>query len=210
MLLGNENQLFEFRALGGQVSQWSSIHFIILRFSFHHSKLYSSVQVELSVREDIIYIGTLLKSLEILDQYQLSGVALPRYLARSFINTTNEIVRADDQSNQADNEDKFFEAADELDDVLYPVQRSGSMSEYFAAIASPASLRSSMKPPSFERIPGLIPNADITTSSSNLETTDIIMDSFVKAQMLLYGHDSPHYNNLDNRVRLYFFALNFF
>ncbi|KAK8950501.1 hypothetical protein KSP40_PGU008211 [Platanthera guangdongensis] len=163
VLLGKENQLFEFRALGGQV--------------------------ELSIKEDIIYVGTLLKSLEILDQYQFTGT-LPRYLARSFIKNTNDAILDYGQLNKADSEDKFFEASDELDDViLNPTAQTCSIINYFTARASSLSLRSSMKPPCFSRIPCLLPDADITSKHSSLEITDT-MDSFVKAQIVIYSQDS--------------------
>ncbi|KAG0473020.1 hypothetical protein HPP92_014877 [Vanilla planifolia] len=187
VLLGNENQLFEFRAIGGQV--------------------------ELSIREDVIYIGTLLKSLEIVDQYQFSTMALPRYLARSFIQNSNEAMSHQlstgsyGQPNQSDSEDKFFEASDELDDVIeFPTKQNDRS---FSAWASSSSLRSSMKPPSFSRISGLLPSSDITTAMTNTQNNDTI-DSFVKAQLLIYSNGSPDYHNLDNRVVITLATLSFY
>ncbi|KAG0475190.1 hypothetical protein HPP92_014876 [Vanilla planifolia] len=170
-------------------------------------------QVELSIREDVIYIGTLLKSLEIVDQYQFSTMALPRYLARSFIQNSNEAMSHQlstgsyGQPNQSDSEDKFFEASDELDDVIeFPTKQNDRS---FSAWASSPSLRSSMKPPSFSRISGLLPSSEITNAMTNTQNNDTI-DSFVKAQLLIYSNGSPCYHHFDNRVVITLATLSFY
>ncbi|KAG0473500.1 hypothetical protein HPP92_015357 [Vanilla planifolia] len=168
-------------------------------------------EVELSIREDVIYIGTLLKSLEIVDQYQFSTMALPRYLARSFIQNSNEAMSHQlstgsyGQPNQSDSEDKFFEASDELDDVIeFPTKQNDRS---FSAWASSPSLRSSMKPPSFSRISGLLPSSEITNAMTNTQNNDTI-DSFVKAQLLIYSNGSPCYHHFDNRLDFSSFSEN--
>lgn len=104
------------------------------------------------------------------------------------------------QLNHTDSEEKFFEASDDLDDLAdYPVQRQGSMSQYFSAKCSSPSPKPLKKPPSFSRIPGLIPDAELQSRSLSLEMTDTL-DSFVKAQIVIYDQSSPHYSNVDNRV----------
>jgi len=138
----------------------------------------------------------------------------PRYLARSFINNTGEATSTEsacipnpgqqnssnNRLNQTENEEKFFEALDDLDDLAdHSVSRLGSMSECFSAQPSFPSMKSSMKPPTFSRIPGLIPDVEDQAKSSSLETIDT-MDSFVKAQIVIYNQDSPQYSSLDNRV----------
>lgn len=198
ILLGQESRLFEFRAIGGQV--------------------------ELSVRASTIFIGTLLKSLEIEDQFFCGGTAVPRFVARSFINITEDATLHSSTSftdvigqnvsnsplNHTDSEDKFFEASDDLDDLAdHPVQRQGSTSEYFSAKCSFPSPKPSIKPPSFSRIPGLIPDAELQSRSLSLEMTDTL-DSFVKAQIVIYDQASPQYNNIDNRVMVTLATLSFF
>ncbi|XP_073111690.1 uncharacterized protein [Elaeis guineensis] len=198
ILLSKESHLFEFRAVGGQV--------------------------ELSIRANNIFIGTLLKSLEIEDQFCCGGTAGPRYLARSFINITEDTTLhsstsctdivaknvSNSQLNHTDSEDKFFEASDDLDDLAnHPIQRQGSMSEYFSAKCSCPSPKPLVKPPSFSRIPGLIPDAELQSRSLSLEMTDTL-DSFVKAQIAIYDRSSSHYRNVDNRVMVTLATLSFF
>ncbi|KAG0474782.1 hypothetical protein HPP92_014468 [Vanilla planifolia] len=66
-----------------------------------------------------------------------------------------------------------------------------------------------MKPPSFSRISGLLPSSDITTAMTNTQNNDTI-DSFVKAQLLIYSNGSPYYHNLDNRVVITLATLSFY
>ncbi|ONK73416.1 uncharacterized protein A4U43_C04F31270 [Asparagus officinalis] len=198
VLLCDEKRLFEFRAAGGQV--------------------------ELSIKANNLLIGTVLKSLEIEDQFCCVRTARPRYLARSFINNTEQSTVSDSSSisvldwqkisnnqlNSTDDEEKFFEASDDLDDPGdRSVSRLGSMSEYSTAQPSFSAMRSSMEPPTFSRIPGLIPDSELQNESLKLETADTL-DSFVKAQIVIYNADSPHYDNLDNRVVITLATLSFF
>lgn len=162
--------------------------------------------------------------MEIEDQFCCIGAARPRYLARSFINNTQIATLTESSSISGpglqnssnrqlyptDSEDKFFEASDDLDDLSdCSVSRVGSMSEYFPAQPSFTSMKSSMKPPTFSRIPGLIPDAELQAKSSDLETTDTL-DSFVKAQIVIYDQGSPQYSSLDNRVMITLATLSFF
>lgn len=159
----------------------------------------------------------MLKSLEIEDQFCCAVGTRPRYLARSCINNTEEAILTDEPSsipyansqksksnelNPTDSEDNFFEASDYLDDQAdYSVSRFGSISEYFTAQPSFSSMRSSMKPPTFSRVLGLIPDPDGQSTPSNLEAINTL-DSFVKAQIVIYSQDSRHYSSIDNRVSM--------
>nr|XP_009413254.1 PREDICTED: uncharacterized protein LOC103994598 isoform X1 [Musa acuminata subsp. malaccensis] len=184
MLVSHENRLFEFRAIGGQV--------------------------ELSMREKNIFIGTVLKSLEIEDQFCYEGGRTPRYIARSFINSEEATalhnlssftdIGADKVKNNSfkkSDSEKFFEALDDLDDLV----------DNFSGQDSFPSPKLSLKPPSFCRIPGLTPDAE--NWSLNLNRNDIL-DSFVKAQIIIYDQSSSHYNNLDNKVMVTLATLSFF
>lgn len=198
MLVCKEGPLFEFRAVGGQV--------------------------ELSIMANNILVGTVLKSLEIEDKYCCAAASMPRYLARSFIKSTD--VDTVDKSSHitdighqnlgnnrlswSDSEEKFFEASDDLDDLADKSGRShGSMSEYFSSQRSFSSTKCAIKPPSFSRIPGLVPNAEPQNISSDLEAADTL-DSFVKAQIVIYDQDSSQYNSIDNRVLVTLATLSFF
>ncbi|XP_039123130.1 uncharacterized protein LOC120259563 isoform X5 [Dioscorea cayenensis subsp. rotundata] len=199
ILLDKESPLFEFRAKGGQV--------------------------ELLMKANNILIGTILKSLEIEDQFGCAQTTTCRYLARSFINSTEATASASypssvgtaalgvggDEAEQNDGEDdKFFEATDDVNDLVeQPFQRQGSMPEYFAAESSFPSKIFFIDPPSFSRIAGLIPDPGLEDRSNNLKENDAL-DSFVKAQIIIYGQDSPLYNNIDNQVLVALSMLTFF
>ncbi|WOL09557.1 hypothetical protein Cni_G18310 [Canna indica] len=183
MLVNKESHLFEFRATGGQV--------------------------ELSLRDKNICIGTVLKSLEIEDQFYYGG-KMPRYIARSFINseeanltsftdTGEENIHEKEKALKKIESENFFEALDELDDLV----------DDFSAQDLPPSPKPALKPPSFSRIPGLTPSADLQTWSLDSERSGTL-DSFVKAQIILYDQSSSHYNNLDNRVMVTLATLSFF
>ncbi|XP_058084436.1 uncharacterized protein LOC131232245 isoform X2 [Magnolia sinica] len=198
MLLAKETPLLEFRAIGGQV--------------------------ELSIRGNDMFIGTVLKSLEIEDLYNCEGMPFPRYLARSLIEstamTTSNIpsslaearrhTYSNRDLNQTDDDDNFFEAADDLVDVVdSPLLLSGSPSEYFSAESSLPSDKSSIKSPSFTRIAGLLPDAELQAGSKDFGMIDTL-GSFVKAQIVIYDQDSPLYNDIDKKVAVTLATLSFF
>ncbi|URE38072.1 vacuolar protein [Musa troglodytarum] len=170
------------------------------------------LRVELSMREKNIFIGTVLKSLEIEDQFCHEGGKTPRYIARSFINSEEATalhnlssftdIGADKIKNNSfkkSDSEKFFEALDDLDDLV----------DNFSGQDSFPSPKLSLKPPSFCRIPGLTPDAELQTWSLNLNRNDML-DSFVKAQIVIYDQSSSHYNNLDNKVMVTLATLSFF
>ncbi|VVA93348.1 unnamed protein product [Arabis nemorensis] len=170
VLLARESKLFEFRAIGGKV--------------------------EVSMRGSDMFIGTMLKSLEIEDLVSHSGLNEPCYLARSFIQSSVLPSFEDAESRNlegidrtsSEGEEKFYEAAEILVDSI----------DY-----------TSLRTPSFSRVDGLLPayNKNITRPSN--ETTDSL-DSFVKAQIVIYHQTSPQYKNIDNQVTVTLATLSFF
>ncbi|OIV92802.1 hypothetical protein TanjilG_00936 [Lupinus angustifolius] len=194
VLLNEERHLLEFRAIGGQV--------------------------ELSIRDNDIFIGTILKSLEIEDLVCSTQRSQPCYLARSFVgtadahsllyNTTREVV---DSSGliPSETDDMFYEAPETLTDSGdYPMQSPGGTSEYPSSSNSEIKFKySSLSPPKFSRITGLLPSDAPSTSTKETELTDTL-ESFVKAQIVIYDLSSTRYNNTDKQVIVTLATLTFF
>ncbi|KAK1261313.1 hypothetical protein QJS04_geneDACA008707 [Acorus gramineus] len=197
ILLAQESHLFEFRAIGGQV--------------------------ELSIRGKDMYIGTLLKSLEIEDLYNHDKTSVPRYLARSFKNTNDTNLNKlrssvdmgkqkfiDNEKNDYDGEDNFFEASDSLPDMNEdPGQLQGNTPPYISAQNFLPFVKISIKPPSFSRITGLLPDADYQMKDMKSEKMDTL-DSFVKAQIIIFDQDSSLYKSIDKQVTVTLAMLSFF
>ncbi|WVZ57683.1 hypothetical protein U9M48_008037 [Paspalum notatum var. saurae] len=194
VLLAEESSLFEFRAVGGQV--------------------------ELSMKGGNLLIGTILGSLEIEDQYYYPGSPMPRFLARSFINSMQtQEVSPPSRKNSAgprgtplkknDSEENFFEAADDFDDFETPMLQDRTISDYFSTQNFLPTSLPSLQPPTFNRIPGLIPDSELQSVGFTLEGSGTF-DSFVKAQIVIYDQQSSQYNNLDNRVVVTVANLTFF
>ncbi|CAF2233174.1 unnamed protein product [Brassica napus] len=171
VLLARESKLFEFRAIGGKV--------------------------EVSMRGSDMFIGTVLKSLEIEDLVSRSGSNESCYLARSFIQSSVALPSFKDAEiknpegndlSSSEGEEKFYEAPEILVDSV----------DY-----------TSLRTPSFSRMDGLLPvdNRNITMpSSERIES----LDSFVKAQIVIYHQTSPQYNNIDNQVTVSLATLSFY
>ncbi|CAK9173344.1 unnamed protein product [Ilex paraguariensis] len=166
VLVAEESRLFEFRAIGGRV--------------------------ELSIRANDMFIGTVLRSLEVEDLVCCEGRSQPCYLARSFIQSTDVPSfpkDTDDQTSgsndlgQFEGDDKFYEASEDLNDFV--------------------------KPPSFSRVNGLLPSDIIHAGNDNMEVTDTL-DSFVKAQIVIYDQKSLRYRNIDKRVTVMLATLSLF
>ncbi|KAK7309084.1 hypothetical protein RJT34_05549 [Clitoria ternatea] len=193
VLLNEEKRLFEFRAIGGQV--------------------------EISMRDNDILVGTILKSLEIEDLVSCSQLrSQPCFLARSFIGTADENSlfynsRGEDvQSSDlipTESDDKFYEAPETLaDGADYPMQSSGDTCEYASSSTSEIQFSySSLEPPKFSRIPGLLPSD--SPSSKELELHDSL-ESFVIAQIVIYNQNSTQYKNIDKQVIVTLSTLTFF
>lgn len=186
VLLTKENRMFEFRAIGGRV--------------------------ELSIRSDDIFIGTVLKSLEIEDLVSCKSTSKPCYLARSFIGNSDAAPaldstgRQNSESNgisrsQSEGDDNFYEAEENLMDVDFPTEYFGSQKSLPSEIAT-------LKPPNFNRVAGLLP-VDSDQSQSDVQPAEQL-DSFVKAQIVIHDHNSPLYDNIDKRVIVTLATLSFF
>jgi len=189
VLLARESKLFEFRALGGKVRWWYASKLSFCHFLFFLLKVCLPLtnQVEVSMRGSDMFIGTVLKSLEIEDLVSHSGLNESCYLARSFIQSSEMLPSFEDAESRSperldptssEGEEKFYEAPEILVDSI----------DY-----------TSLRTPSFSRIDGLLPvdNKNITKPSN--ETTESL-DSFVKAQIVIYHQTSPQYKNIDNQV----------
>ncbi|XP_043697676.1 uncharacterized protein LOC122648528 isoform X2 [Telopea speciosissima] len=148
-------------------------------------------QVEVSIRGNDLLIGTVLKSLEIEDLV-CNGGTQPCYLARSFIKTA-DITTLDAPLSVVDKthseDDKFFEASENLVDFVDCPEQP--------------------LPPSFNHIAGLLPDAEPRTVTREMVVTDNL-DSFVKAQIVIYDPNSPLYTNVDKRVMVTLATLSFF
>ncbi|PNT67930.1 hypothetical protein BRADI_3g33740v3 [Brachypodium distachyon] len=194
VLLAKESSLFEFRAVGGQV--------------------------ELSMKGGNLLIGTILRSLEIEDQYFYPGSPVPRYLARSFINSmqTKEVPSPARKSSSGtkgsplkknDSEESFFEASDDFDEFETPKLRERSISDYFSTQNILPTGLPALQPPAFSRIPGLLPDSEIKMVGFTSEGSSTF-DSFVKAQIVIFDQQSLQYENLDTRVVVSVATLTFF
>lgn len=192
VLLARESKLFEFRAIGGKVYDLLLNYLCHFLFLFMNVCLSLSNQVEVSVRGSDMFIGTVLKSLEIEDLVSRSGSNESCYLARSFIQSSVVLPSFKDAEiknpegndlSSSEGEEKFYEAPEILVDSV----------DY-----------TSLRTPSFSRMDGLLPvdNRNITMpSSERIES----LDSFVKAQIVIYHQTSPQYNNIDNQVKKFLF-----
>ena len=174
--------------------------------------------MELSIRANDMFIGTLLKSLEIEDLVCSKGVSQPCYLARSFIGSVESPSSFEDAGNPGDDnygltqneddkfveapEDKFFEAPEDLVDFVdFPMQSPGG--KYLSSQNSFSPEKALLKPPSFSRVAGLLPDETLQTRR-DIDLTDAV-DSFVKAQIIIVDQNSPLYNNVDKQVGSFLF-----
>ncbi|XP_068635813.1 uncharacterized protein [Aristolochia californica] len=190
MLLTEERPLLEFCAIGGQV--------------------------ELSIRANDMFIGTVLKTLEVEDLFSCEGIKHRRYLARSFIGTSDNgdsstlsaLYSAgskrynDSEFNQTDGEEKFYEASENLTDLVespLPVRGQGPLSFNREAIL----------PPRFDHCAGLLPDIEFLSGNRKSGVMDVL-DSFVKAHILIHDQDSPLYCKVDKEVIVTLATLSFF
>lgn len=176
--------------------------------------------MELSIRANDMFIGTLLKSLEIEDLVCSKGVSQPCYLARSFIGGADAPSSFEDAGNPGNDnygltrkegddkffeapEDKFFEAPEDLVDFVdCPMQSPGG--RYLSPQNSFSPGKALSEPPSFSRVPGLLPEETLQTRKA-VDLTDAV-DSFVKAQIIIVDQNSPLYNNVDKQVGSFLFG----
>lgn len=165
--------------------------------------------MELSIRENDIFIGTILKSLEVEDLVCCSEISGPCYLARSFIGTADAYSSFYDSMRKGveihdltptEADDKFYEAPDTLPDVDNPLQSPRFTTDGFSSPQSQIPSRySSSKSPRFTSIAGLLPSEARTSRTKENEPGDTL-ESFIKAQIIIYDQNSPRYNNIDKQV----------
>ncbi|KAH9321017.1 hypothetical protein KI387_015656, partial [Taxus chinensis] len=190
VLLGNESRLLEFRALGGKV--------------------------EFSMREYDMSIGAVLHSLEIEDTFGGTGSPSARFLARSLIENSNKTHRARNHSFNSKKgkklrkniNDKGFEVNEHFFDTSEDLVDSSEEFK-FEDVESSFNDVLPCELPSFRKIPGLLPLLEGKEKSEDLEQRPKL-DSFVKAQVILFNHDSPAYTNIDKQVMLSLATLSFF
>ncbi|KAI4338425.1 hypothetical protein MLD38_023489 [Melastoma candidum] len=191
VLLAEEGRLCEFRAIGGQV--------------------------EISITENDMLIGTVLKTLEIEDLISSNNFSRSLYLARSFVNDADITAQFQDVKRRefhrddrtSDGDDKFYEAPESLTDYVdSPLHSSGSASFNNAQLGS-ISRNLSLKPPSFRRAAGLLPHGNLQVNGKGYEQTDVL-DSFVKAQIIIHDQSSPLYDNVDKKIVVTLATLSFF
>lgn len=189
----------------------SCYYLFLLSFFGRGLKIDLSKQVELSIRESDMFIGTVLKALEVEDLVCHTGAsqAQPLYLARSFIRSTDApsvFYGTEDKTydsvdrSQSEGDDNFYEASDNLNDpVDSPTQSHANVSEYLSSQSFLPSEKSVLKPPSFSRIDGLLPYVMLQNGHGRVDDTENL-DSFVKAQIVIYDQNSVLYNNIDKQV----------
>lgn len=165
------------------------------------------------MRSNDMFIGTILKSLEIEDLVCSKTNSQSCYLARSFVHGEETPLFSDYSKNQGsynndltqmEGDEKFFEAAETLVDYAdYQIQSPGKGLEY---VKSQSSLQlKSFAPPSFSRIVGLLPPGGSETHSVDNEQS-VTLDNFVKAQIAFYDQNSPRYYDVDKQVCPIFLA----
>eukprot|EP01018_Ginkgo_biloba_P007485 Gb_23775 [translate_table: standard] len=203
LLVQKENHLLEFRALGSKV--------------------------EFAMREHDMSIGAVLQSLEIEDTFGGQGCPSCQFLARSFFENsshdhgqrkpslggeTAKEFRTAWKNKQLDGNECFFDTSEDPVDSAEEFQIGGStqltetVSDYFDAESSLVNGMLSKEALSFTRVPGLLPDLEEKDSSHVLERMGKL-DSFVKAQVMLFNEDSPAYANVDKQVLLSLATLSF-
>ncbi|XP_074317635.1 uncharacterized protein LOC141653693 isoform X2 [Silene latifolia] len=180
MLLSEEKRLFEFRATGGLV--------------------------EIAIKENDMFIGTLLKSLEIEDLV-CEAKSERHYMARSFIRGPDVTSVSEDMLSPScsgydistDGDENFYEASENLPETDSPTQ--------FSEILSPEV--SAFRPPGFNKVPGLLPDTSFQSTEETIGHIDEL-NSFIKAQIVIYDQNSPFYNRTDKMVVVTLATLSFF
>lgn len=135
------------------------------------------------IRGQDMFIGTVLKTLEIEDLVCHNRVSQPCYIARSYFGNVHtkpsdnniENGSQDCKNSTPEGDDEFFEAPEDLIDFIEP-------------------WKSSMKVPSFDRLAGLLPDG------RNKSDENESLNNFVKAQIVIFDHSSHSYNNIDTQV----------
>nr|XP_027080056.1 uncharacterized protein LOC113703042 isoform X2 [Coffea arabica] len=189
VLLAEEKRLFEFRATGGRV--------------------------ELLVKDNDMFIGMVLKSLEVEDLICRKGRSQYCYLARSVIRSSDALslsnVNGDgtfvsDDLSQGEGEDEFYEASETLNDES--PQSWGTQPDYFSS-QNFLSVDNTIRALSFSRLSGLLPANNSHPGDDNMEVNDTL-DSFVKAQVIFYDKNSSLDEGVETKVAVSLATLSFF
>lgn len=189
VLLAEERRLFEFRAIGGRV--------------------------EFLIRGNDMFIGTLLKALEVEDMVGGRGMSTPCYLARSFIKSSDapslgynadQALKSTD-FNQDEEDDEFYEAPEILNDespqsMATDRDYKGSQNLFRLGDSTLGALN-------FSRVTGLLPGDKVYSRGYNFEAIETL-DSFVKAQIVVYATDSEMYDDIDVQVVVTIATLSFY
>lgn len=159
-----------------------------------------------------MFIGTVLKSLEIEDLVSSIQTSQHCYLARSFIRSSDANFSFDESEGQnfetnelgqSEGDDQFYEAPESLSDSFDQTTQSPLKTpKYLSFRASFPSENLSLRTPSFSRIAGLLPDDALNNMTENIELAETL-DSFVKAQIVIYDQNSVLYNHIDKRVSLF-------
>ncbi|KAL3499805.1 hypothetical protein ACH5RR_038898 [Cinchona calisaya] len=189
VFLAEERRLFEFRATGGRV--------------------------ELSMKGNDMFIGTVLKALEVEDLICRRGKSHSCYLARSVIqssdasslsNISGDETFVSGDLSQGEADDEFYEASETLNDESPQSLRTEP--EYFSS-QNFLSSDNATRAPSFSRLAGLLPTDNSYTGTDSMEASDTL-DSFVKAQIVVYDKNSSLYDGTDTKVAVSLATLSFF
>ncbi|KAI3453469.1 hypothetical protein Pfo_010132 [Paulownia fortunei] len=192
MLLAEEKRLLEFRAIGGQV--------------------------ELSIRANDIFIGTVLRALEIEDLVCRKETSQICYVARSFIRNadapsllvnTDSLTQASNDFSQCEGDDEFYEASENLNDSVGSPLSPGDEMEHMSSRIITQSDSSDLKAPSFMRVAGVLP-FDVTHLEAGQMGVTNALDSFVKAQIVIFDQNSPLYSSVDKQVAVTLSTLSFY
>lgn len=147
--------------------------------------------------------------MEIEDLISKSDVSQCCYLARSFIRNIGSSSSFHDAKSQgldfderttSEGDDKFYEAPENLlDRTDSSMLSSINMTENGRPGAISLFQKMFLKPPNFSRMAGLLPYYTPWSPQENMDLTDTL-DSFVKAQIVIYDQNSPLYDNIDKQV----------
>ncbi|CAA0838075.1 pleckstrin homology (PH) domain-containing protein [Striga hermonthica] len=191
MLLADEKRLLEFRAIGGHV--------------------------ELSIRENDIFIGTVLKALEVEDLVCRKGTS-QLYIARSFITNVAapsllensvSITHESSDFNQSEGDDEFYEAPEDLSDLAGSPMSPDDEMKAMSSGSITQSENNDSKAPSFTRVAGVLPR-DATRMEAGQEGVTDALGSFVKAQIIIFDQHSPLYSSVDTKVVVTLSTLSFY
>lgn len=165
------------------------------------------MQVELSIRANSFLVGTVLKALEIEDLVCRKGTSHV-YVARSFIRNadapsqlenTDSLAQTITDFNQCEGDDEFYEASENLNDSVGSPMSPGDEMELMSSRHIKQSDNSYLEAPSFVRVTGILP-FDVTHLEAGQKGVTDALDSFVKAQIVIFDQNSPLYSSVDKEV----------